>query len=38
MAPHPPRGPIWLPGPMDSFAGQEGEEGFVFAVVHINVQ
>ncbi len=32
------RGPIWLPGPMDSFAGQEGEEGVAVAAVHINVQ
>ena len=32
------RGPIWLLGPNDSFTGQESEEGFVFAVVHINVQ
>lgn len=32
------RGPLWLLGPMDSFAGQEGEEGFAFAVVRINVQ
>lgn len=32
------RGPIWLFGPKDSFAGQEGEEGFAFAVVRIDVQ
>jgi hypothetical protein len=32
------RGPLWLLGPTDSFAGQEGEEGFAFAVVRIDVQ
>ena len=32
------RGPLWLLGPTDSFTGQEGEEGFAFAVVRIDVQ
>lgn len=32
------RGPLWLFGPKDSFAGQEGEEGFAFAVIRIDVQ
>jgi hypothetical protein len=32
------RGPLWLFGPKDSFAGQESEEGFVFAVIRIDVQ
>lgn len=32
------RGPLWLLGPKDSFAGQEGEEGFAFAVIRIDVQ
>lgn len=32
------RGPLWLLGPANSFAGQEGEEGFAFAVVRIDVQ
>lgn len=32
------RGPLWLLGPTDSFAGQQGEEGFAFAVVRIDVQ
>lgn len=32
------RGPLWLLGPPDSFAGQEGEEGFAFAVIRIDVQ
>lgn len=32
------RGPLWLLGPTDSFTGQEGEEGFAFAVIRIDVQ
>ena len=32
------RGPLWLVGPTDSFTGQEAEEGFVFAVIRIDVQ
>lgn len=32
------RGPIWLLGPPDSFAGQEDEEGFAYAVIRIDVQ
>lgn len=32
------RGPLWLFGPKDSFTGQEDEEGFVFAVIRIDVQ
>ena len=32
------RGPLWLLGPVDSFAGQDGEGGFAFAVVRIDVQ
>jgi hypothetical protein len=31
-------GPLWLLGPENSFTDQEGEEGFVFAVVRIDVQ
>ena len=32
------RGPLWLLGPPDSFAGQEGEDGLAFAVIRIDVQ
>ena len=32
------RGPLWLLGPPDSFTGQEGEEGFAYAVIRIDVQ
>lgn len=32
------RGPLWLLGPTGSFTGQQGEEGFAFAVVRIDVQ
>jgi hypothetical protein len=32
------RGPLWLLGPPDSFAGQEDEEGFAYAVIRIDVQ
>jgi hypothetical protein len=32
------RGPLWLLGPTDSFAGQDGESGFAFAVIRIDVQ
>lgn len=32
------RGPLWLFGPKDSFAGQDGEEGWAFAVIRIDVQ
>jgi hypothetical protein len=32
------RGPFWLLGPPDSFAGQEDEEGFASAVIRIDVQ
>jgi hypothetical protein len=32
------RGPLWLFGPAGSFTGQEQDEGFVFAVIRIDVQ
>jgi hypothetical protein len=32
------RGPLWLLGPPDSFAGQEDEEGFAYAVIRIDVK
>lgn len=32
------RGPLWLFGPKDSYAGQEDEEGLAFAVIRIDVQ
>ena len=32
------RGPIWLLGPPNSFAGQEGEDGLAFAVMRIDVR
>ena len=32
------RGPLWLLGPPDSFAGEEDEEGFASAVIRIDVQ
>lgn len=32
------RGPLWLFGPKDSFTGQEADEGFVYAVIRIDVQ
>lgn len=32
------RGPLWLVGPSDSFAGQKGEEGFVYSIIHIDVK
>ncbi|WP_421693682.1 molybdopterin-dependent oxidoreductase [Aestuariivirga sp.] len=32
------RGPLWLFGPRDSFADQQDEEGFAFAVIRIDVQ
>lgn len=32
------RGPIWLLGPPDSFAGQDGEDGLAFAVIRIDVR
>jgi len=32
------RGPLWLLGPPDSFAGQEDEEGFAYAVIRIDVE
>lgn len=32
------RGPLWLLGPPDSFAGQVDEEGFAYAVIRIDVQ
>jgi len=31
-------GPRWFPGPADSFTDQQADEGFVFAVVRIDVQ
>lgn len=32
------RGPLWLFGPQDSFASQQADEGFAFAVIRIDVQ
>ena len=32
------RGPLWLFGPMGSYAGQEADEGLAFAVIRIDVQ
>ena len=32
------RGPLWLLGPPDSFAGQEGDGGLAWSVVRIDVQ
>ena len=32
------RGPLWLLGPPDSFAGREGEGGLSWSVVRIDVQ
>lgn len=32
------RGPLWLFGPQGSFAGQEADEGFAFAVIRVDVQ
>jgi hypothetical protein len=32
------RGPLWLLGPADSFAGQDADAGFAYAVIRIDVQ